>query len=734
MTPDVNVSSSASMFATAPTSAAAALAIEPRPLPLAPSKDATMGPLDINQKWQGEIASAAGMAGTSRTDMKKPVRESQVRKQRNREHAKRSREKKKNELETLQAEMEALQDENEALRTLVKKELPSEAAAIISQACYRGADLPVHLKMAESQQQQQQSQRAVFGASDFELLESLTKEQQSFVLTDPRLPDNPIVYASRAFTDLTGYQRDQVIGRNCRFLQGPGTDEKALATIREGIEAGRDVTVRILNFKADGTPFWNQFFLAALHDKDRRVVNYVGVQCLDEEDKNEGDTATAKVEHGKSQQQLQKHPQGQPVPSGQLPPSAVSASQTATLSDPLSIEDDEGGNDVDWAVLAKVLEADFNDDMCKDSSLEDAHNCENDDLLLGPYNDDFGDDETDGNDSDNLKAIWNYDEHGPESLQVNDTDAVQIQALPTTIKGHEFPAVRTFVLKTLKSELIYALLDSQGNVSDERFSKALYLLSEMYRSQQELSHRNDSLSPLLHGVWRSISRPNYSGCLGQNENGESVYTLGKMSFNMFQPGNLRCTVQRTSTSIAPVCEMDKAPRSAPFGLRRELALHQIPETNQAYPHTILKSYDISVAVTIEPSRFKAEEGEEIPAPPRRLCGVQEVQGYFLPDPSTPNRLTVWFTGGKLSPAPLPASSSNSEEFGDLEDWKRLFSGNHKRTWGESLSVMGAKVFLGAELPKGMDESGTFSYTLHRPQGGHGKGYVDVSAIYGIYSL
>jgi len=136
-------------------------------------------------------------------------------------------------------------------------------------------------------------------------------------------------------------------------------------------------------------------------------------------------------------------------------------------------------------------------------------------------------------------------------------------------------------------------------------------------------------------------------------------------------------------------------------------------------------YSISVAVTIEPGRFKAEEDEEIPAPSRRLCGVQEVQGYFLPDPSTPNRLTVWFTGGKLSPTP-PPESADPDEYGDFDEWKKVFGGNHKRTWGESLSVMGAKVFLGAELPNGMDQNGSLSYTLHRPAGGHGKGYVDVS--------
>jgi len=93
------------------------------------------------------------------------------------------------------------------------------------------------------------------------------------------MPDNPIVYVSQGFLELTGYTLDQVLGRNCRFLQGPGTDQKAVDTIRKGIEAGVDTSVCLLNYKADGTPFWNQFFVAPLKDAENNIVNCVGVQC-----------------------------------------------------------------------------------------------------------------------------------------------------------------------------------------------------------------------------------------------------------------------------------------------------------------------------------------------------------------------------------------------------------------------------------------------------------------------
>ncbi|CAN0326274.1 unnamed protein product, partial [Ectocarpus sp. 12 AP-2014] len=104
--------------------------------------------------------------------------------------------------------------------------------------------------------------------------------QQNFVVTEPSLADNPIVFASDGFFKLTGYTSKEVIGRNCRLLQGPDTDRKSVATLRQAIANGEDVSVCLLNYRADGTTFWNQFFVAALRDDQHRIVNYVGAQCV----------------------------------------------------------------------------------------------------------------------------------------------------------------------------------------------------------------------------------------------------------------------------------------------------------------------------------------------------------------------------------------------------------------------------------------------------------------------
>ena len=115
--------------------------------------------------------------------------------------------------------------------------------------------------------------------SGIRFIKALQTAQQNFVVTDPSLPDNPIVYATQGFLNLTGYSLDQVLGRNCRFLQGPETDPKSVEKIRNAIETGNDMSVCLLNYRVDGTTFWNQFFIAALRDANDNITNYVGVQC-----------------------------------------------------------------------------------------------------------------------------------------------------------------------------------------------------------------------------------------------------------------------------------------------------------------------------------------------------------------------------------------------------------------------------------------------------------------------
>ena len=98
------------------------------------------------------------------------------------------------------------------------------------------------------------------------------------VISDPRLPDNPIVACNSAFCDLTGYSTEEVVGRNCRFLSGPGTEPWLTEEIRRGVREHRPVLVEILNYKRNGQPFRNAVLVAPIYDEHDALVYFLGSQ------------------------------------------------------------------------------------------------------------------------------------------------------------------------------------------------------------------------------------------------------------------------------------------------------------------------------------------------------------------------------------------------------------------------------------------------------------------------
>ena len=102
---------------------------------------------------------------------------------------------------------------------------------------------------------------------------------QGILITDPTRPDNPIVYASPGFERLTGYAAAEALGRNCRFLQGPDTDREVAARVREAVRAGEPCVVELLNYRKDGSPFWNELSISPVRDEAGRLTHFVGVQA-----------------------------------------------------------------------------------------------------------------------------------------------------------------------------------------------------------------------------------------------------------------------------------------------------------------------------------------------------------------------------------------------------------------------------------------------------------------------
>ncbi len=135
----------------------------------------------------------------------------------------------------------------------------------------------VRLSLAEHYARLQAENLRVGG--EFTLLrQALDLTGTGFILTDPRLEDDPIVYANQSFLDLTGYRRDEVLGRNCRFLQGPDTEPERVDELRRAVAAEEPVTVELRNHRRDGSPFVNEVHVSPVRDATGQVVRFVGVQ------------------------------------------------------------------------------------------------------------------------------------------------------------------------------------------------------------------------------------------------------------------------------------------------------------------------------------------------------------------------------------------------------------------------------------------------------------------------
>ena len=193
------------------------------------------------------------------------------RRERNRVLAKKTRDRKKDHMGSLQEELLQLQKANAELKAMVRHNIDEKDSTRLLDECDAIDKVPSNVWEACG------TDKKELAAEDFDMVSSIQKSQTAFVITDPSFDDNPIVFVSPDFLAMTGYKREQVIGRNCRFLQGTATDPDKVDQIRRGLALGEDVGVTLINYKADGTPFWNRLFIAAVRDVNDNIVNYMSV-------------------------------------------------------------------------------------------------------------------------------------------------------------------------------------------------------------------------------------------------------------------------------------------------------------------------------------------------------------------------------------------------------------------------------------------------------------------------
>jgi PAS domain S-box-containing protein len=188
------------------------------------------------------------------------------RREKNREHAKQSRIRKKMFQESLQKKMALLKDQNEKLRQAIQAHL-GDTGVLLAQ-----------LGTSETKTDHDASMEGAFDtkpALKKKSLKAAQSVQHHFVITDPTLPNNPVVYATQGFLNLTGYTLDQIRGRNCGFFQGPETDSNAAEKISDAFAQGNDMSAVVLQYRSDKTTFWTNVAVSPLRDEEGNISNFL---------------------------------------------------------------------------------------------------------------------------------------------------------------------------------------------------------------------------------------------------------------------------------------------------------------------------------------------------------------------------------------------------------------------------------------------------------------------------
>ena len=106
----------------------------------------------------------------------------------------------------------------------------------------------------------------------------IDKIEHSIVISDPNTPDCPMVYVSEEFLNHTGYTIEESLGKNCRFLQGPETDEDDIKQIKLNLKLKKRITIDILNYKKNGEKFWNRLRIIPIFDSEKKLIYFAGEQ------------------------------------------------------------------------------------------------------------------------------------------------------------------------------------------------------------------------------------------------------------------------------------------------------------------------------------------------------------------------------------------------------------------------------------------------------------------------
>jgi len=252
-------------------------------------------------------------------------------------------------------------------------------------------------------------------------------------------------------------------------------------------------------------------------------------------------------------------------------------------------------------------------------------------------------------------------------------------------------------LQAARDGLLLALSATGGNTDGHPFRQCLTTLHQYYR-QTRMDVRTTTNASA--GTWLTLTKPIFADCLGQNDQGDPLYTLSRMSFDMFRPSQLVCSLQGNFNCVEPV----------PTGVPPVLQADVHPDDASFCTYNTVCAFTMERALPAFPNAPNAHLQQQ------QCRGILSTQGYIVADPDTPNRHTVWITEGNMHANDAPQ---------DLQVWKDFFNAQLSTVPPSRAQSLLARQLRRSGVDHQVDpQSFQQSYRFRRALGGHGLAYVD----------
>lgn len=288
------------------------------------------------------------------------------------------------------------------------------------------------------------------------------------------------------------------------------------------------------------------------------------------------------------------------------------------------------------------------------------------------------------------------DEDGSRGEEVNDFLTTKIRC---KLSGPEHKQR----LNRMKAEVIAQLSESGGDpaAAKDMIDRLTSIYDPSSFDPKQFMTPVTMTDAKLEDMWLMISKPEFKDCLGKNESGDGMYTLGRMAFDMFRPTQLVCSVQGSFNDINIVDGTDEeAVKHVPKTLEADVREGKIP----------VRTYNIITAFTIEPYNPETmgpdSPNKGIDEP---IQAIMTTNGFAMPYPRQNNRYSIWFSGGSIKVISDPNSPSGRQ-------WEQIFSVKNmpQRTFKEKAGLFAAGLLMGASAVDEMDEEGKISFVMSRP--------------------